>query len=68
MSTIKKNPNDLQTKEAKTTRPRSIEKAKDKEYREIIKNKEKKVTGNPDDGAADEKPFDAKHNNMHGKR
>jgi hypothetical protein len=68
MSTIKKNPNDLQTKEAKTTRPGSIKKAQDKEYQEIIKAKEKKTEGNPDDGAADEKPFDAKHNNMHGKR
>ena len=47
MSTIKKNPNDLQTKEAKTTRPGSIKKAQDKEYQEIIKAKEKKTEGNP---------------------
>jgi hypothetical protein len=50
------------------SRPGSIKKAQDKEYQEIIKAKEKKTEGNPDDGAADGEPFDAKHNNMHGKR
>jgi hypothetical protein len=68
MSTIKKNPNDLQTKEAKSTRPGSLEKAKETESREIENKKEKKVKGNPDEAAADAKPFDAKHNNMHDKR
>ena len=41
MSTRKKNPNDLQTKEAKTTRPGSIKKAQDKEYQENNKSKRK---------------------------
>jgi hypothetical protein len=68
MGTIKENPNDLQIKEAKTTRPGSIERTKDKEYREIQQKKEKKVKGETDEGAADEKPFDARSNNMHQKR
>lgn len=68
MGTIKENPNDLQTKEAKTTRPGTIDKDKNKEYREIESAKEKKVTGDPDEGASDEKPFDAKTNNIHQKR
>jgi hypothetical protein len=68
MKTVKVNPNDLQIKEAKTTRPGSIEKSKDKEYQEIQQKKEKKVKGEPDEGAADEKPFDARSNNMHQKR
>jgi hypothetical protein len=68
MKTVKENPNDRQIKEAKTTRPGSIEKSKDKEYREIQQKKEKKVKGGADEGAADEKPFDARSNNMHQKR
>jgi hypothetical protein len=68
MGTIKENPNDLQTEEAKTTRPETIEKDKNNEYTEIVKNREKKVKGNPDEGASDEKPFDAKTNNIHQKR
>lgn len=68
MGTVKKNPNDLQTKEAKSTRPASIGKSKEKLNREIEKNKPKKVKGDPDEGAADEEPFDARSNNMHRKR
>jgi hypothetical protein len=68
MGTVKKNPNELQIKEAKTTRPGSLEKAKDKEYREIEDKKARKVKGNKDEGVADEKPFDARDNNMHRKR
>jgi hypothetical protein len=68
MGTLKKNPNNLQTKEAKSTRPGTIEKDKNKEYREIVDNREKKTTGDPDEGASDEKPFDAKTNNIHQKR
>jgi hypothetical protein len=68
MKTVKENPNDRQISEAKTTRPGSIEKSNDKEYREIQQKKEKKVKGGSDEGAADEKPFDARSNNMHQKR
>ena len=68
MKTVKENPNDRQISEAKTTRPGSIEKSNDKEYREIQQKKEKKVKGDRDEGAADEKPFDARSNNMHQKR
>jgi hypothetical protein len=68
MGTIKENPNDLQEKEAKTTRPGTIDKDKNKEYREIVNAKEKKVKGDPEEGASDEKPYDAKTNNIHQKR
>ncbi len=68
MGTIKENPNDVQTRQAKSTRPGSIEKSKNKEYREIQQKKEKKVNGSPDEAASDEKPFDARSNNMHQKR
>ena len=68
MGTVKENPNDLQIKEAKTTRENSIEKSKAKLNQEIQKKKPKKVTGGKDEGAADEAPFDAKSNNMHQKR
>jgi hypothetical protein len=68
MGTIKKNPNDIQIKEAKTTRPGSMEKSNARLTREIKKNKPKEVKGNPDEGAADEEPFDAKSNNIHQKR
>jgi hypothetical protein len=68
MGTIKENPNEVQNRQAKTTRPGSIEKSKDKEYREIQQKKEKKVKGDPDEGAADEIPFDSRSNNMHQKR
>jgi len=68
MGTIKKNPNDLQIKEAKSTRPGSIEKSNTKLTKEIRKNSPKKVKGNKDEGVADEEPFDARTNNMHQKR
>ncbi len=68
MGTVKKNPNDLQTKEAKTTRPGSLEKSKEKLNREVQKNTPKKVNGGADEAAADEEPFDARSNNMHRKR
>ena len=68
MGTIKKNPNDLQIKEAKTTRPGSIEKSNAKLNKEIKKNKPKEVKASKDEGAADEEPFDAKTNNIHQKR
>jgi hypothetical protein len=68
MGSKKKNPNDLQIRQAKTTRPGSIEESKAREYREILDKKEKKVKGDPDEGVADEQPFDAKSNNMHQKR
>jgi hypothetical protein len=58
----------VQINQAKTTRPGSIEESKDKEYREILDKKEKKVKGDPDEGATDEQPFDAISNNMHQKR
>lgn len=68
MGTIKKNPNDVQIRQSKTTRPGSLEKSKEKEYQEIVKKRERRVEGDPDEGAADENPFDAKSNNIHGKR
>jgi hypothetical protein len=68
MSTIKKNPNDLQNEEAKTTRPGNLDRAKEKEYLEIKQKQAKKVKGNSDEGVADEKPYDAKNNNIHSKR
>ena len=68
MGTIKENPNDLQTREAKTTRPGDVEKPQAKLTRAIQNKKPKKVKGSDDEGAVSEKPFDAKSNNMHQKR
>ncbi|HEY2349656.1 MAG TPA: hypothetical protein VGH64_11590 [Puia sp.] len=68
MGTVKKNPNDLQNKEAKTTRPGELENSQEKLTREIQNKKPKRVKGSDDEGAADEKPFDARSNNMHQKR
>jgi len=68
MGTIKKNPNDLQIKQAKSTRPEDLEVEKLREFREIKKRKPKKVAGDKDEGAADEQPFDAQTNNIHRKR
>jgi hypothetical protein len=68
MGSKKKNPNDVQIRQAKTTRPGSVEESKDREHREILGKKEKKVKADPDEGVADEQPFDAKSNNMHQKR
>jgi hypothetical protein len=68
MGTVKKNPNDLQLKEAKTTRPGEPEKSQKNLTQEIHRKKPKKVTGSDDEGAADDKPFDARSNNMHQKR
>jgi hypothetical protein len=67
MGTVKKNPNDRQTREAKTSRPGSLE-SRAKLNQEIQQKKPKKVKGNEDEGAVSEKPFDAKSNNMHQKR
>jgi|GEM_PF-1805407 hypothetical protein len=68
MGTVKENPNDRQTKEAKTTRESSIEKSKAELTQAIKKKKPRKVVGDKDEGAADEAPFDARSNNMHQKR
>jgi hypothetical protein len=68
MGTIKENPNNKQIEEAKTTRPKSDEKSKAILNKEIQKKKPRQVGGSKDEGAADEKPFDAKTNNMHQKR
>jgi hypothetical protein len=68
MGTVKKNPNDVQIKQAKTTRIGSIEKSKNKEEKEIQDKKSKRVPADKDEGAADESPFDAKSNNIHIKR
>jgi len=68
MGTVKENPNDRQTREAKTSRPDSLEKSQAKLNREIQEKKPKKVKGSNDEGAVSEKPFDAKSNNMHQKR
>ena len=68
MGTIKKNPNDLQIEQAKTTRPGDQEKSQKKLTQAIQHKKPRKVKGSEDEGAADEKPFDAKSNNMHIKR
>ena len=68
MGTVKENPNDRQTREAKTTRENENEKSGAKLTQAINKKKPKKVAGDPDEGAADEAPFDAKSNNMHQKR
>lgn len=68
MGTVKENPNDRQTREAKTTRPGDVEKSQTKLTQEIRNKKPKKVKGSDDEGAVSEKPFDAKSNNMHQKR
>ena len=68
MGTVKENPNDRQIKEAKSTRENNMEKSKAKLNQAIKKNKPRKVSGDKDEGAADETPFDAKSNNMHQKR
>lgn len=68
MGNIKENPNDRQIKEAKTTRPGSLEKSKVKQDQKIQDKKPRKVAGDKDDGAANESPFDARLNNMHQKR
>jgi len=68
MGTIKKNPNDLQIREAKTTRPGKLEKSQTKLTQAIQKKKSKKVKGSDDEGAVNDEPFDAKSNNMHQKR
>jgi hypothetical protein len=68
MDTVKENPNDRQTREAKTTRPGSLEKSQAKLNQAIQHKKPKKVKGSEDEGAASEKPFDARSNNMHQKR
>jgi hypothetical protein len=68
MGTVKKNPNDLQTREAKTTRPGELEKSQTKLTQAIENKKPKKVKGSNDEGAVSEIPFDAKSNNMHQKR
>jgi len=68
MGTIKKNPNDLQIKQAKSTRPEDLEVEKLREFREIKKRKPKKVAGDKDEGAVDEQHFDAQTNNIHRKR
>ncbi len=68
MGTVKKNPNDVQIKQAKTTRIGSIEKSKSREEKEIQYKKSKRVPADKDEGAADESPFDAKSNSMHMKR
>jgi hypothetical protein len=68
MGTVKENPNDRQIKEAKTSRPGSLEKSQAKLHQEIQHKKPKKVKGSDDEGAVSEKPFDAKSNNMHQKR
>jgi hypothetical protein len=68
MGTIKKNPNDLQLKEAKTTRPGDIKNPQAKHTKAIESKKEKKVKGSEDEGAVNDKPFDARTNNIHQKR
>jgi hypothetical protein len=68
MGTVKKNPNDLQLKEAKTTRPGDSEKSQTKLTQQIQHKKPKKVKGSKDEGAVSEKPFDARSNNMHQNR
>ncbi len=68
MKTVNENPNDRQIREAKTTRSGSIEKSKDKGIQGNSAKEGKKVKGGSDEGAADDKPFDARSNNMHQKR
>ena len=68
MGTIKKNPNDVHIRDAKTTRPGSLEESNAKMNQEIQHKKAKRVKGSEDEGAVSDKPFDAKSNNMHQKR
>jgi hypothetical protein len=68
MGTIKKNPNDLQLKEAKTTRPGDIKNVQAKLTKAILNKKEKKLKGSEDEGAVNDEPFDARTNNIHQKR
>lgn len=68
MGTVKNNPNDLQLKEAKTTRPGALEKSQKKLTQAIKHKKPKKVKGSDDEGAVNDQPFDARSNNMHQKR
>jgi len=68
MGTVKENPNDRQIREAKTSGPGSLEKSRAKLNQAIQHKKAKKVKGSDDEGAVNEKPFDAKSNNMHQKR
>jgi hypothetical protein len=68
MGTVKKNPNDLQNSEAKTTRPGDVKMSQTKLTREIKDKKPKKVKGSEDEGAVNEEPFDARSNNIHQKR
>ncbi len=68
MGTQKKNPNDLQLKEAKTTRPGELDKSQKNLTGEIQHKKPRKVKGSDEEGAVSEKPFDARANNMHQKR
>jgi hypothetical protein len=68
MGSVKENPNNLQIKEAKTTRPGSLGKSKAKLDKEIEKKKPRKVVGDKDEASADQTPFDARSNNMHQKR
>ena len=68
MGTEKENPNDRQTREAKTTRPGSMEKSRTKQNQAIKDKKPKKVKGSEDEGAVSEEPFDARSNNIHQKR
>ena len=68
MGTVKKNPNDLQIEQAKTTRSGDQDKSQKKLTEAIQHKKPRKVKGSEDEGAADEKPFDARSNNMHQKR
>jgi len=68
MGTVKKNPNDLQLKEAKTTRPGESQKSQQKLTQDIQNKKPKKVRGSHEEGAVNEEPFDARSNNMHQKR
>lgn len=68
MGTVKENPNDRQTREAKTSRPGAVEKSRAKLNQAIKDKKPKKVKGSEDEGAASEEPFDAKSNNIHQKR
>ena len=68
MGSVKENPNELQIKEAKSTRENDIEKSKTKLNQAIKKKSPKKVLGDKDEGVSDEAPFDAKSNNIHQKR
>ncbi len=68
MGTIKENPNDIQIKQAKSTRPDDLKNDQRKEYNDINRKKEKKANGDPDEGAVNDEPFDSESNNIHSKR